>query len=506
MPVLEARCVTKRFPGVVANDAVSLAVEAGEVLAVVGENGAGKSTLMNVLYGLYAPDEGEVLLRGRPVRFRSPSDAIAAGVGMVHQHFMLIPPLTVAENVVLGSEPRTAAGLFDRGAARETVTRVAREFGFAIDPDARVETLNVGQQQKVEIVKALSRGAEVLILDEPTAVLTPQEARELFRIARSLAAAGRSVVFISHKLREVLEVADRIAVMRAGRIVATLAAKETSERDLAGLMVGREIGVLPPHGEAPRAEVLLEVVGLSAQNDKGVEALREVSFALHAGEVLGVAGVEGNGQTELAEVITGLRARTAGTVRVDGREVPSPTPARMRALGVRHVPEDRQRRGLVMPFTVAENLALGRQRSFCCGPFLTRARMRRHAREAVEAFDVRPRRIDIAARALSGGNQQKVILARELTSDPRVLVMVQPTRGLDVGAIEFVQKRVLEQREQGKGILLVSLDLDEVLALSDRVLVLYGGRVTGILPRAEATEERLGRLMLGTIPDKCYGS
>ncbi len=497
MPLLEARGITKRFPGVVANDGVSVAVEPGEVLAIVGENGAGKSTLMNILYGLYQPDEGEILLRGRPVRFRTPQDAILAGVGMVHQHFMLIPPLTVAENVVLGYEG--GGPLFDRTAAAREVARVAQEYGFALDPDARVERLTVGQQQKVEIVKALYRGAEVLILDEPTAVLTPQEAQDLFRVVRSLASAGRSVVFISHKLREVLEVADRVAVMRAGKLVSTLRAKETTEHDLAGLMVGREVGTLPPHEGSPREEVLLEVQGLSARNDKGLPALLDVSFTLRAGEILGIAGVDGNGQTELAEVLTGLRPRTSGVVRIGGREVPSPTPHGMRKLGVRHVPEDRQRRGLVLPFTVAENLALGRHRSrpFCVGPFLSRAGMRGHAREAVEAFDVRPRSIDLAAKDLSGGNQQKVILARELTSDPRLLVAVQPTRGLDVGAIEFVWKRLLEQRSQGKAVLLVSLDLDEVLALSDRVLVLYGGRVTGILPRAEATEDRLGRLMLG---------
>ncbi len=501
MPVLEARGITKRFPGVVANDGVTISVDAGEVLAIVGENGAGKSTLMNVLYGLYQPDEGEILLRGRPTRFRTPQDAILAGVGMVHQHFMLIPPLTVAENVVLGYEG--SAFLFDRSAATSEVARVAREYGFALDPDARVERLTVGQQQKVEIVKALYRGAEVLILDEPTAVLTPQEAHDLFRVVRSLAAAGRSVVFISHKLREVLEVADRVAVMRAGRLVATVRAKETTEQGLAGLMVGREVGTLPPHGEPPRDEVVLQVSGLCARDDKGLPALADVSFDLRAREILSVAGVDGNGQTQLAEVLTGLRPRTAGVVRVGGREVPSPTPSGMRALGVRHVPEDRQRRGLVLPFTVAENLALGRHRSrpFCVGPFLDRGGMRRHAREAVEAFDVRPRRIDAPAKDLSGGNQQKVILARELTSEPRILVAVQPTRGLDVGAIEFVWKRLLEQRSQGKAILLVSLDLDEVLALSDRVLVLYGGRVTGILTRAEATEDRLGRLMLGAGTD-----
>lgn len=502
MPVLEARGITKRFPGVVANDRVTVSVEAGEILAVVGENGAGKSTLMNILYGLYQPDEGEILLRGTPVRFRTPHDAILGGVGMVHQHFMLVPPLTVAENVVLGYEG--GAFRFDHAAASTEVARVARAYGFSIDPEARVERLTVGQQQKVEIVKALYRGAEILILDEPTAVLTPQEAHDLFRIVRSLAATGRSVILISHKLREVLEVADRVAVMRSGRLVATVRAKETTEAALAGLMVGREVGTLPPHGEAPRDEVLLDVVGVSTLNDRGLPALVDVTFSLHAGEVLGVAGVDGNGQTQLAEVLTGLRPRVSGVIRVAGREVPSPSPALMRALGLGHVPEDRHRRGLVLPFTVAENLALGRHRSrpFCHGPFLSRAGARSHARSVVEAFDVRPRRIDIPAKDLSGGNQQKVILARELTNDPRILIAVQPTRGLDIGAIEFVWNRILEQRARGKAILLVSLDLDEVLALSDRVLVLYGGRVTGILSRAEATEERLGRLMLGASGER----
>ncbi|HZI13416.1 MAG TPA: ABC transporter ATP-binding protein [Myxococcus sp.] len=482
-------------------DGASLDIRPGELLAVVGENGAGKSSLMNVLYGLYHPDVGELTLDGKPVRFKSPRDAIARGIGMVHQHFMLVPTLTVAENVVLGREP-TRRGMLDMERAVSEVASTCARFGFELEPRARVDTLSVGSQQKVELVKALHRGAQVLVLDEPTAVLTPQEAEELGHILRGLVAQGRTVVLISHKLKEVLGVADRIAVMRRGRVVAEVRASETNASKLAALMVGE--GHLPPKAstEAPRAstgEVLLEARGLRASGDNGRPALRGVDLTVRAGEIVGIAGVDGNGQRELAEVLTGLRRLAAGEGTLLGRPLAGLTPAGARERGVGHIPEDRLRRAVVKALTVEENVALGRHSRppFAKGPWLDFAGRRERTRQLLAAYDVRPPQPELPLQHLSGGNQQKVVVARELDAQPRLLVVVQPTRGLDIGAVAQVHARLREAREQGAGVLMVSLDLEEVLALSDRVYVLFEGRVTGTFTRPDFDERELGRRMLG---------
>nr|WP_257720808.1 ABC transporter ATP-binding protein [Myxococcus hansupus] len=480
----------------------SLDVHRGELLAMVGENGAGKSSLMNVLYGLYQPDAGVMTLDGQPVRFKSPRDAIARGIGMVHQHFMLVPTLSVAENVVLGREP-TRRGLLDLERAVQEVAATCARYGFQLEPRARVDTLSVGSQQKVEIVKALHRGAQVLILDEPTAVLTPQESDELARVMRGLVAQGHTVVLISHKLKEVLGVADRIAVMRRGRCVAEVRAADTTAEQLAALMVGESQrppaeATHVPRTEAP-GDVVLEARGLEASGDNGRPALRGVDLEVRAGEIVGIAGVDGNGQRELAEVLTGLRALSSGSGTLLGGPLRGLTPALARARGVGHIPEDRHHRAVVKAMSVEENVALGRHTRppFAKGPWLDFKGRRERTRELTVAYDVRPPDPEVALRALSGGNQQKVVVARELDARPRLLVVVQPTRGLDVGAVAQVQAKLREARDQGTGVLLVSLDLEEVLALADRVYVFFEGRVTGHFPRHAFDERELGRRMLG---------
>jgi general nucleoside transport system ATP-binding protein len=479
---------------------VSLDIHPGELLALVGENGAGKSSLMNVLYGLYHPDSGDIVLDGKPLRFKSPRDAIARGIGMVHQHFMLVPTLTVAENVVLGREP-TRLGRLDLERAQAEVARTCQRFGFHLDPKARVDTLTVGSQQKVEIVKALHRGAKVLILDEPTAVLTPQEAEDLFRVARGLAAEGHTLIFISHKLREVLGVAERIAVMRRGRKVAEVKAAETTTDALANLMVGElrtaSAGVEPYH--PPTGEMVLEVKELKARGADGHEALCGVSLQVHAGEIVGIAGVDGNGQRELAEVITGLRKLEGGHGALLGRPIEPLSPAEARERGVCHIPEDRLWRAVVKGMTVEENVALGRQgqQPFARGPWLDFAGRRERTQKLLAAYDVRPPDPTLPVQALSGGNQQKVVVARELDTQPKLVVAVQPTRGLDISAVAQVRARLREERARGAGVLLISLDLEEVLEMSDRVYVLFDGRVTGTFTRPEFDEREIGRRMMG---------
>jgi general nucleoside transport system ATP-binding protein len=496
--VLELRGITKRFPGVVANDSIDLDLRRMEVHALLGENGAGKTTLMNVLYGLYRPDEGEIVLNGKPTTFHSPRDAIRAGIGMVHQHFMLIPVMTVAENIILATEPTKAGVFLDYGAAEERVKALASNFGFAINPDAKVEDITVGQQQRVEILKALYRRADILILDEPTAVLTPQEATELFSILRSLQREGMSIIFISHKLNEVLEIADRITVLRRGKKIDTVLREGATEADLARLMVGREVLLRVEKPPSNPEEALLEVDGLQAVDDRGVETVRGVSFEVRAGEIVGLAGVDGNGQSELVEVLSGLRRPTGGAVRIAGNDVTGAGAKKVLDLGVGHIPEDRQRRGLVLDFTLAENLAL---HDYAKSPnsrygWLFPGRLVTFARRLLERFDVRGGGPQTRASALSGGNQQKVVLAREIGREPRVLLAAQPTRGLDVGAIEFVHRQLVEARDEGMAVLLVSLELEEILALSDRILVIYEGRVVAEYgPRA--TEEELGVAMTG---------
>jgi simple sugar transport system ATP-binding protein len=492
MSTIALRGISKRFGSQVALSDVSLELGRGERIALVGENGAGKSSLMNVLYGLYAADAGEVRVDGRAVRLRTPADALALGIGMVHQHFTLVPTLTVTENVVLGREP-TRWGRLDLERARREVLATCQRFGFSLDVDARVDSLTVGSQQKVEIVKALHRGVSTLILDEPTAVLTPQEADELFSVTRRLSDEGLTVVLISHKLTEVLSFATRIAVMRRGAKVAEVTPAGSTPESLAALMVGAR----PPALEAPVASPGAVVAALD-----GVHAgrLREVSLEVRAGEVLGIAGVDGNGQRELAEVLTGLRRPDGGSVVVLGHRG-ALDPARARALGVAHVPEDRLRHALITDFTVAENVALGRQRS---APFATGARIDAAGRlgrtEALlEANDVRPRAPALRGGALSGGNQQKLVVGRELDGAPQLLVAVQPTRGLDLSAVDAVRERLLRFRTAGGAVVLVSLDLDEVLAVSDRVVVLHEGRVTGAFVRGGYDVRLIGRRMLGVL-------
>jgi simple sugar transport system ATP-binding protein len=497
-PLLELRGITKRFPGVLANDDVSFDLRTGEVHALLGENGAGKSTLMNILYGLYTPDEGEILLRGQTIELGSTRVAIEHGIGMVHQHFMLIPVMTVAENIVLATEPRHAAVLLDYDSARKRVRELSDRYGLVVDPDARVDRITVGQQQRVEILKALYRGAEILILDEPTAVLTPQEAQELFEILEALKSQGKSIIFISHKLNEVLEVADRITTLRRGRVVDTIPAAGATEESLARMMVGREVLLRVDKTAGHPGDPLLQVDGLTVIDDRGLETVRDVSFEVRAGEILGLAGVDANGQSELIDAIAGLRPVKAGRIIVDGHDLTAAKAKEALDAGIGHIPEDRHRRGLVLPFTLTENLALHayRQAPNSTRGFLNLSAMTDRARRLLKEFDVRGGTPTTPAGALSGGNQQKIVLAREIDGDPKVLIAAQPTRGLDVGAIEFVHGRLLEQRDAGRAIFLVSLELEEILSLSDRILVIYEGQIVGEFPPT-ASEEELGLAMTG---------
>ncbi|WP_028490679.1 ABC transporter ATP-binding protein [Thermus islandicus] len=487
--------ITKRFPLVLANDHISLDLDWGEVLALVGENGAGKSTLMKIVYGLQPPDEGEMWVDGKPYRPKTPLDAIRAGIGMVHQHFMLVEPFTVLENLVLGLEPGTPFRL-DLESARKRAQSLMEALGFEVPLDARVEDLPVGLQQRVEILKALYREARILILDEPTAVLTPREAEELFRFLRAYVARGNAAIFISHKLKEVLEVSDRVTVIRDGKVVGTVRTRETSLEAMARMMVGREVVLRVEKAPARPGEVVLKVEDLEAP-----PRLKGVSFQVRAGEIVGIAGVEGNGQTELVEALAGLRPYR-GAVRLLGHPLP-PRARGVRDLGVSHIPEDRLSRGLVLDFSVKENAILGDQhrppfRGFL--GFLEDGAMEARAQALVEAFDVRPRSTALPARRFSGGNQQKIVVGRELLRGPRLLIAAQPTRGVDVGAIEFIHQRLVEARDRGLAVLLVSADLAEVLSLSDRILVMQGGRIAGEVTPEEATEERLGLLMAGVTP------
>ena len=497
-PVLELRGITKRFPGVLANDSVDFDLQRGEIHALLGENGAGKSTLMNILYGLYRPDEGEILLKGKHVSFSSAKEAIEAGIGMVHQHFMLIPVMTVAENIVLGHEPVRGGVFLDERAARRRVEAVARTFKFAVEPAARVDEITVGQQQRVGIMKALYRNADILILDEPTAVLTPQEASDLFEILRTLAREGISIIFISHKLNEVLEIADRITVLRRGKVVETVPGAGATQEGLARAMVGREVLLRVEKGPREPGDPLLAVQDLHVQDDRELETVHGLSFEVRAGEIVGIAGIDGNGQTELVEAIVGLRRPTSGHVVVAGEDVTGGGPRYLIDVGVGHVPEDRHRRGLVLDFSLAENLSLHDYRKPPESRFgwLWPRRIVARAHNLIREYDIRGGGPSTPAGSLSGGNQQKVVVAREISAAPRVLVAAQPTRGLDVGAIEYVHRRLVQERDEGKAVLLVSLELEEVRSLSDRILVVYEGRLVGEYS-PETTEEELGLAMTG---------
>ena len=496
-PLLEMRGVRKRFGDLQALDGVDLVVQEGEIHALVGENGAGKTTLMNVLYGLYRPDAGTIRYRGKDVRISGPRDAIALGIGMIHQHFMLIPPLTVAENVVLGDE--RGGPTLDTTAIERRVRELEERFRISAEPSARIEDIPLGLQQRVEILKVLYRGSELLIFDEPTAVLTPQEVDELFEIVRTLRAEGKTLILITHKLREVLAVTDRITVLRSGRNAGELVTKETTAREIAVAMVGRELKDIRAREATGTSLPVLEVSRLEALSDRGEKALRGVDLVIREGEILGIAGVGGNGQSELAQCILGLRKVTEGTIKVDGVDIAHDDPKRTRERGVAYVPEDRRAEGLVLPFTVADNFILGRQDGV---PYARRGvldtdAITRDGDRLAKEFDVRPPNARAIVGTLSGGNQQKVVLGRELSEKPRLIVISQPTRGLDVAATEYVHERLLEQRARGCAVLLISSELDEIRALSDRIAVMFEGRIVETLAAADATEERLGLLMAG---------
>ncbi len=505
-PALEMRGITKRYPGVVANDDISLDICRGEIHALLGENGAGKTTLMNVLYGLATPDEGEILLDGKPVHIAGPADAISRGINMVHQHFMLIPVLTVAENILLGAETMANPIFLDRNEARRRIIELGKRFGFEVDPDAKVETLSVGWQQRVEILKALYRQARILVLDEPTAVLTPQETTEIFAVLRRLAAEGQSIIFISHKLYEVLEIADRITVIRRGQVVGTRLPAETNEDDLAALMVGRQVKLAVDRGESHPAEPVLTVANLKVKSDRGQEAVRGVNFSVRAGEILGIAGVAGNGQDELVEAITGLRHTAEGEIRLAGQDITSWPVRPRREHGLGYVPGDRQKYGLVLGFPISDNLVLTQyyKAPFARGIQREDAAIERWAQKEIEEFDIRTPSWSVSAGTLSGGNQQKVIVAREFSRDLKALVLDQPTRGLDVGSIEFIHKQAIRKRDDGTAILLVSAELDEILELSDRIAVMYRGEIVALVDGPTANKEEIGLLMAtgGRAPAK----
>lgn len=497
---LELRNITKRFPGVVANDNVSLSVAPGEIVALLGENGAGKTTLMNILYGLYSPDEGRVLIDGKQLELSNPSASIAAGVGMVHQHFMLVPVFTVAENVVLGLEPLKALGWIDRNAADEMVRKISDRYNLAVDPGAVVEDIPVGVQQRVEIIKVLVRNARYIIFDEPTSVLTPQEVDEFFEIVRGLKEDGKGVIFISHKLNEALEIADRIVVLRDGKSVGEADPKSATESQLAELMVGRPVELIVNKGLVEPGEVVLSVENLEVLDERDHRTVDGVTFQVRAKEVVGIAGVQGNGQTELVESITGIRPSLAGHVFLDGKDVTEWDPRAVHTAGIAHIPEDRQESGLILQFTVAENMVLD---SYYDRPYSRGIRMDwdvalESSERLVEEYDVKTSRVDVPVSDLSGGNQQKVIVAREFDRDVKLVVAAQPTRGVDVGSIEYIHKRIIEQRDQGAAVLIVSSELDEVMALSDRILVMFQGKIAGEFDGTTASTTEIGLAMLGS--------
>ncbi len=498
-PKLGVLNITKLFPGVVANKNIDLALNKGEILALLGENGAGKSTLMNIIYGLYQPTEGQVQVDGRPVELHSPRDAIDLGIGMVHQHFQLVPVMSVVDNIMLGSES-VDRGLLDRESVSTQIRELAQRYNMPVDPNAIIEDLPVGVQQRVEILKALYRQADILILDEPTSVLTPQEIEGLFEVMELLRNQGKSIIFITHKLKEVLRVADRIAVLRRGEMVGEADPAAVSQQDLASLMVGRKVTLEVEKEPANAGEVLLQLRDIEAFTDLGEHALRGVSLDVRAGEIVGVAGVQGNGQTELVEVITGLRQAAAGSVLISGQEMTNASPRRITEEGaICHVPEDRHMYGMVDAYSVADNLVLSSyyKRPFSSGLTMNEQAIAQHAEELVARFDVRTPSVRNSGASLSGGNQQKMVVAREFGRPIRLLVAAQPTRGIDVGSIEFIHSQIVAKRDEGVAVLLVSYELDEIMALSDRIAVMFHGRISAVLPRRDATREQVGLLMAG---------
>ena len=497
--VLETKNITKTFPGVLANDQVSMHLDEGEILAILGENGAGKTTLLNIIYGLYNQDEGEIYINGELTTIDNPQDAINKGIGMVHQHFMLVPVFTVTENMILGAEVNTA-GVLNLKQARKKILDLSNAYGLQVNPDAIVEEIPVGIQQRVEILKALFRDARILILDEPTAVLTPQEIEELFQIMRELKSKGESIIFISHKLKEVMEIADRIMVMRRGAVVGETRPSETSQSDLANMMVGREVLLRVEKQPAQPGEDVLRIEDLVIQDPGELHSLKHVSLTVRAGEILGIAGVQGNGQCELVEGITGLISYNQGSISINGKQMPPEKPRELFENGMAHIPEDRQKHGLVLPYPLTDNLVLCSyyKYPFVKGLIRNEEAILENAEKLIESFDIRtPSPYNLASN-LSGGNQQKVIVARELSRDVKILIANQPTRGLDVGSIEYIHRTLVEMRDKGMGILLVSAELDEIMSLSDRIAVMYEGEVVAILDAKEATREELGLLMAGS--------
>ncbi|NKQ37465.1 MAG: ABC transporter ATP-binding protein [Chloroflexi bacterium] len=506
---MQMRDIVKRFPGVLANDHVNFDVNAGEIHALLGENGAGKSTLMKVLYGLYQPEEGEILLNGQVADIQSPTDAIDDGIGMIHQHFMLVDNLTVAQNVALGLKSSKGKGfVLDLDVVTARIEELADKYGLYVDPDVIINRLSVGERQRVEIIKALYRGAALLILDEPTAVLTPQEVDEIFKIFRNMAAEGHALIFISHKLDEIFALTDRVTVLRDGRVVGDVLTADVTKNELANMMVGREVLMERRREPMPVGEVRLKLEDVNAVNDREQPILRHVSFAVRSGEILGVAGVSGNGQRALAEVIAGLQPVSAGRVEMDGRDVTNLSPSDMFEAGLSYIPEERMHDGVIKNFNVAENLVLQDHQfpPYSKGIFLNFGTIDSHADEMIREFDIKTPSKDTAVKNLSGGNIQKLILARELDRQPRFLIAAQPTRGVDIGATEYIHAQLLKQRAEGLATLLISEDLDEVMAMSDRIMVLFGGEIMGIVNSDEVTVEQLGLMMAGEKAEEVFAA
>ncbi len=502
-PVVELKQITKRFPGIVANDSISIKLHKGEIHALLGENGAGKSTLMNILFGLYQPDEGTIEIGGKPVQIDSPNKAIDLGIGMVHQHFKLVQPFTVTENIVLGSEPRKGLKINYKKAAVE-VQRLSEQYGLQVNPNAKIEDISVGMQQRVEIIKTLYRGADILIFDEPTAVLTPQEITELLDIMKRLVAEGKSIILITHKLKEIMQIADTVTIIRRGQVIDTVKTSETTPNELAEKMVGRRVSFKVDKQLAQPGQTVLEMNNVISKNKDGISVLNELNLQVKAGEILGIAGVDGNGQSELIEALTGLRKVDGGSIRLLGQEVANQSPRKISEAGVSHIPEDRHKHGLVLDFSMSENMVLETyyQAPYSKNGFLNKDAIEKQAKSLIEKFDVRTPDIHTKARALSGGNQQKAIIAREIDKNPDLLIAAQPTRGLDVGAIEFVQKQLIAQRDQGKAVLLISFELDEIMNVSDRIAVIYEGKIVGEVLPEETNDQELGLMMAGSAVKK----
>lgn len=497
--VIEMLGIRKEFPGIVANDNITLQLKKGEIHALLGENGAGKSTLMNVLFGLYQPEHGEIRVKGKSVKITNPNIANDLGIGMVHQHFMLVDPFTVTENIILGSEI-TKSGKIDIKTAEKKVSEISEKYGLAVDPRAKIQDISVGMQQRVEILKTLYRGAEILIFDEPTAVLTPQEIQELIQIMKTLIKEGKSIILITHKLKEIMEVCDRVTVIRKGVGIGTVNVNETNPNDLASLMVGREVTFKTEKIEASPKQEVLQIKDLRVKDARGLPAINGLDLTIRAGEIVGIAGVDGNGQTELLEAITGLRKSESGSILLNGKEIRNFSPRKVTESGVGHIPQDRHKHGLVLDFPIGENMVLQTyyQKPYSNGGILNYKEIYKKAKGLISEFDVRTPSEYTPARALSGGNQQKAIIGREVDRNPDLLIAAQPTRGLDVGAIEFIHKRLIEQRDNGKAVLLLSFELDEVMNVSDRIAVIYEGQIVAIVDPKETTEQELGLLMAGS--------